>query len=184
MKELSLNILDIAMNSVKAESTRIDISLIEQGNIRALTIEDNGCGMPPEMVAAVTDPFTTSRTTRSVGMGIPLLKLAAEQAGGTFRITSRQGQNHGTVVFATFQIDHIDCAPVGDLPATIVTLIQGSPDIDFTLDWRTREGERSLDTAQMREILGPEVPLDNPAVLDWVTELLNEPFATESNSDA
>lgn len=176
MKELSLNILDIAQNSVKAEAAHVDISLIEQGNIRALTIEDDGCGMPPEMVATVTDPFTTTRTTRDVGMGIPLLKLAAEQADGTFRITSRQGENHGTVVFATFRIDHIDCVPVGDLPATIVTLIQGSPDIDFTLDWRTAEGSKSLDTAQMREILGADVPLDNPAVLAWVTELLNEPF--------
>jgi len=128
-------------------------------------------------VAAVTDPFTTTRTTRPVGMGIPLLKLAAEQAGGTFRITSRQGTNHGTVVFATFQIDHIDCVPVGDLPATIVTLIQGSPNIDFTLDWRTKDGAKELDTRQMREILGADVPLDNPAVLGWVAELLNEPFA-------
>ena len=78
MKELSLNSLDIAQNSVKAGAAHIDISLIEQGNIRALTIEDDGCGMPPEMVRTVTDPFTTTRTTRPVGMGIPLLKLPAE----------------------------------------------------------------------------------------------------------
>ena len=179
MKELSLNILDIAQNSVKAGAAHIDISLIEQGNIRALTIEDDGCGMPPEMVRAVTDPFTTTRTTRPVGMGIPLLKLAAEQAGGTFRITSRQGENHGTCVFASFQIDHIDCVPVGDLALTMVTLVQGSPDIDFTLDYRTQEGKKELDTAAMREILGPDVPLDAPAVLGWIHELLSGPFAPE-----
>ncbi len=176
MKELSLNILDIAKNSVKAGAALIEISIIEENGIRTLTIRDDGCGMSPEFLSRVTDPFTTTRTTRPVGMGLPLLKLAAEQAEGKLTITSSQGEDHGTAVTATFRIDHLDCVPVGDVPGTMVTLIQGSPDIDFDFLWRTPEGEKHLSTREMREILGEDVPLDAPEVLMWVSELLNEPF--------
>ena len=99
MKELSLNILDIAKNSVKAGASLITISIDEADSWRVLTIADNGCGMSPEFLAAVTDPFTTTRTTRPVGMGLPLLKLAAEQTGGSLSITSSQdAADHGTPV--------------------------------------------------------------------------------------
>ena len=176
MKELSLNILDIAKNSVKAEATLIEISIVEKEGIRTLTIRDDGCGMSPAFLERVTDPFTTTRTTRPVGMGLPLLKLAAEQAAGTFAITSQQGENHGTTVQATFQIDHLDCVPVGDVAGTMVTLIQGSPEIDFDFLYRTDAGEKHLSTREMREVLG-DVPLDTPEVLAWVAALLNEPFS-------
>lgn len=175
MKELSLNILDIAMNSVKAEAKNINIQLLEQGDIRTFTIDDDGCGMDPEFLKNVTDPFTTTRTTRAVGLGIPLLKLAAEQANGEFSIDSKQGENHGTSVRATFQISHLDCVPLGDIAGTMVTLIQGSPDIDFTLDYITDEGEKHLSTAEIREML-EGVPLDTPEVLQWISEMLSEPF--------
>lgn len=176
MKELSLNILDIAMNSVKAEASLIEISIIEEDGFRTLTIRDDGCGMSPEFLARVTDPFTTTRTTRPVGMGLPLLKLAAEQADGGLTITSSQGEDHGTAVQANFRIDHLDCVPVGDVAGTMVTLIQGSPDIDFDFLWRTEAGEKRLSTREMREILG-DVPLNTPEVLAWVSEMLNEPFS-------
>ena len=174
MKELSLNILDIAKNSVKAKATLIEIRIDETDGRRTLTIRDNGCGMPPEMVATVTDPFTTSRTTRPVGMGLPLLKLAAEQAGGTLTVTSSQGEDHGTVVTASFDMNNIDCVPLGDYAGSMVTLIQVSPEIDFSFHYHRQEGDITLDTAQMREILG-DVPLDTPDVLVWVYESLTEP---------
>lgn len=175
MKELSLNILDIAKNSVKAKASHITITIDEDGTWRTLTIADNGCGMPPEMLATVTDPFTTSRRTRPVGMGIPLLKLAAEQTGGTLTIRSSQDEaDHGTVVTATFDIAHLDCVPLGDYAGTMVTLIQGSPEIDFSFRYRTPSGEITLETAQMREVLG-DVPLDTPEVLSWVYESLCAP---------
>ncbi|MBE6934958.1 MAG: ATP-binding protein [Ruminococcaceae bacterium] len=179
MKELSLNILDIAKNSVKAEATRIDISIIEENGVRTLTIADDGCGMSPEFLSRVTDPFTTTRTTRPVGMGLPLLKLAAEQAEGDMTIRSQQGEGHGTTVTATFRIDHLDCVPVGDVASTMAALIQGSPEIDFVFTYRTAAGEKFLSTIEMREILG-DVPLDTPEVLMWVTESLNEPFTNET----
>ena len=175
MKELSLNILDIAKNSVKAKASRITVTIDEDGTWRKLTIADNGCGMPPEMLATVTDPFTTSRKTRPVGMGIPLLKLAAEQTGGELTIQSSQDEaDHGTVVTATFDMTHLDCVPLGDYAGTMVTLIQGSPDIDFFFRYRTPSGEIILDTAEMREVLG-DVPLDTPEVLSWVYESLCAP---------
>ena len=175
MKELSLNILDIAKNSVKAKASLITIRIDEENGWRTLTIKDDGCGMPPEMVATVTDPFTTSRTTRPVGMGLPLLKLAAEQTGGTLSVRSSQDEkDHGTEVKATFDMQHLDCVPVGDYAGSIVTLIQGSPDIDFSFTYRRADGtEINLETAQMREILG-DVPLNNPDVLAWVAASLSE----------
>lgn len=177
MKELSLNILDIAENSVHAHAKRIEIGITERDGLRTLTITDDGCGIPPEILETVTDPFTTSRTTRPVGMGLPLLKLAAEQAEGSFSIVSSQGEaDHGTSVTASFKTDHIDCVPVGDLASTLVTLVQGSPDIDFVLTYGTDKGEKRIDTAEMREILGPDVPLDTPSVLVWLAEAVNEPI--------
>ena len=175
MKELSLNILDIAKNSVKAKAGLITIIIDETEGWRTLTIRDNGCGMPPEMVATVTDPFTTSRTTRPVGMGLPLLKLAAEQAGGTLSVTSSQDEtDHGTEVTATFDMKNIDCVPLGDYAGTMVTLIQGSPDIDFSFLYRRGDGrEIRLETAEMRQILG-DIPLDTPDVLAWIAASLTE----------
>ena len=183
MKELSLNILDIAENSVKAGASLIEIIITERGNSRELVIRDDGCGMSKEMVETVTDPFTTSRTTRPVGMGIPLLKLAAEQTGGHIEISSSQGTDHGTRVCAQFFTDHIDCVPLGDLASTMVTLIQGSPNLDFSLVYDTEEGKKNLDTREMREILGEDVPLDSPSVLMWVAELIREPFEPENATE-
>ena len=126
MKELSLNILDIAENSVKAGATLITVSLTQAGNVLTIDITDDGCGMDAETVRRVTDPFYTTRTTRRVGLGLPLLKLEAEQTGGTLTVTSRTAaqcpDGHGTTVRATFHTDHIDCMPLGDVTATLVRL--------------------------------------------------------------
>ena len=122
MKELSLNILDITENSVKAGASLTEILLTEQENALTITIRDNGCGMDAETVKRVTDPFYTTRTTRAVGLGLPLLKLEAQQTGGDVTVTSRDKatypDTHGTQVQAVFYTDHIDCPPVGDMPAT------------------------------------------------------------------
>ena len=180
MKELSLNVLDIAKNSVKAKATLIDISLIEEGNKLTLTITDNGCGMKPQVVETVMNPFYTTRTTRKVGMGVPLLMLAAEQTGGSVTIESRHEEdhpeNHGTVVTATFYTDHIDFTPIGDLVSSIETLIMGSPEIDFTF-LHDRKGQRvELDTRQLREVLGEDVPLDSFEVIQWIGQFLREQY--------
>ncbi len=182
MKELSLNVLDITKNSVKAKATLIDISLVEVGSLLTMTITDNGCGMKSEVVETVMNPFYTTRTTRKVGMGIPLLMLAAEQTGGTVTIESRHEEEfpdgHGTVVTAMFFTDHIDFTPIGDMVSTMETLIMGSPEIDFTFV-HDRNGQRvELDTRQLREVLG-DVPLDSYEVVQWIGDFLREQYSAE-----
>ena len=177
MKELSLNILDLAQNSIKARAKHLEILLTRSGNWLTIQISDDGTGMSPAFAAEAADPFTTTRTTRKVGMGLPLFKMAAEQTGGTFSLVSqqaqREGEKHGTTVTATFDTAHVDCEPLGDIAETILTLIQGNPDLSLTYVYRTETGEQTLSTDEMREILGEDVPLNSPDVLAWARDFLN-----------
>ena len=175
MKELSLNVLDITENSVKAKATKTQITIVEKDNALLLNIKDDGTGMPKEIVESVTNPFYTTRTTRKVGLGLPLLKMAAEQTGGNIKIESQQGENHGTTVEALFYTDHIDCAPLGDIISTIVTLIQGHPETDFLFKHIKNEKEVKLDTCELREVLG-DVPLNEYEVIKWISEYLREQY--------
>lgn len=180
MKELSLNILDIAMNSVKAEADTVKITLAETDESFEMSISDNGCGMKEDFLKTVTDPFSTTRTTRKVGMGIPFLKLAAEQTGGSFSIKSKHESEypdaHGTVTQAVFNKNSIDFTPLGDIVSTLVTLIQGSPDIHWVFVHTCPRGEVSLDTDELKAVLG-DVPLDNTEVIIWIKSYLEEAYA-------
>lgn len=183
MKELSLNILDIAKNSVKAKAENILIKLDETDDTLTLTIKDDGCGMSEETVQNVMNPFYTTRTTRNVGMGVPLLKLAAEQTGGSIEITSvcetDSPENHGTTVTAVFFKNHLDFTPLGDVVSTVTVLIQGSPDIDWKFV-HTINGETvELDTKELREVLG-DVPLDSYEVIKWIEDFLKEAYDSVS----
>lgn len=178
MKELSLNILDVAKNSVKAGATliRIIISTDECG-ILTLSIEDNGCGMSEEVLKGVTDPFYTTRTTRKVGMGLPLLKMAAEQTGGTLSIkSSDKGEKRGTVLVATFDTRSIDCMPLGDIISTVCVLIAGSPEIDFEFSDISPKGKVELNTADLRAVLGNEISLAEPEIQCWIEDNLTEQY--------
>lgn len=179
MKELSLNILDIAENSVKAGASLTEISITEQVDTLTLEIKDDGCGMSDEILKTVENPFYTTRTTRKVGMGIPLLKLAAEQTGGKIDIISKTAEqdpeHHGTTVTALFYKNHLDFTPLGDIKETVSTLIQGHPDTDFLFTHKTENGEISLNTAQLRKVLDG-VPLDTYEVIKWIKEYLNEQY--------
>lgn len=180
MKELSLNVLDIAENSVKAGATLVRIHLIDDGEVLTMMIGDDGCGMKEEILRGVIDPFYTTRTTRSVGLGIPLLKLAAEQTGGEVSISSRHESeypdSHGTEVTARFFTKHIDCTPMGDIISTVTTLIQGHPEIDFEFLHRSSDFEVRLNTLEMREILGAEIPLNDPEILTWIAQYLLDQY--------
>lgn len=178
MKELSLNILDVAKNSVKAGASLIQIFLnTDEDGILTLSIVDNGCGMSEEVLLGVTDPFYTTRTTRKVGMGLPLLKMAAEQTGGTLKISSsdRVGES-GTALVATFDTKSIDCMPLGDIVSTVCILIAGSPDIDFEFSDKRVGGEVSLDTRELREVLGDEISLAEPEIQQWIEDNLTEQY--------
>lgn len=181
MKELSLNVLDITMNSVKAGATLIEILIAETDERLEIVIRDNGCGMTDETVKQLSDPFYTTRTTRKVGMGVPFLTLAAEQTGGSVTIVSDTVEEspdaHGTTVTAVFMKNHLDYTPLGDMIPTVTTLIQGSPAIDFVFRHRMAGGEVALNTAELRQVLGEDVSLGEFEVLQWIEGYLQEQYA-------
>ncbi len=179
MRELSLNVMDIVQNSISANSTeiKIDISEDKQKDFLAITITDNGKGMTEEQVKNVTDPFYTTRTTRPVGLGVPLFKMEAEMTGGSFVINSVLGT--GTSLKAVFVPSHIDMIPLGDINSTILPLVIGNPDINFiyTRSLVTKDGEKrdfSLETNEIKEVLGDDVPLTSPDVVLWIKGYLKE----------
>lgn len=173
MQELSLNILDIAQNSVRAGADLIRILVDEQPADDTLTIvvEDNGCGMAPEQLEQVTDPFFTSRTTRKVGLGVPLFKMGAQMTGGSFQIESEPGK--GTRVRAVFGYSHIDRMPLGDMCETMCSLVGCNPAIDF-LYFHIYDGKSfCMDTREFRAVLG-DVSLDTPDVIMFIRDYLRE----------
>ena len=172
MKELSLHILDIAQNSIAAGCTLLELSLTEREGLLTLVIADDGRGMSPDFLAAVTDPFTTTRTTRKIGLGLPLLRLAAEQTGGGLSIVSTVGV--GTTVTACFRTDHIDCPPLGDMAGTVAALVQGAPGIETVYTHSTGRGAFTFDTREIRAVLGPDVSLAEPEVFQWMREYIGE----------
>ena len=178
MKELSLNILDIATNSVKAGATLVKISIEQRANRLTIIIDDNGRGMTREQVSHLSDPFYTTRTTRKVGLGVPFLKLAAEQTGGYVSIESvpaAESAQHGTTVTAVFDSSHIDFTPLGDIVGTLLTLIQGSPDMDIVFDHIVDDKKVHLDTRELRGVLG-DVPLSSYEVLAWIKDYLLQQY--------
>ena len=163
MKEIALYTLDIAQNSITAQAKRLDITLTEEGETITLSIRDDGTGMAPELLARVSDPFTTTRTTRAMGLGLPLLRLAAEQTGGSLSIESTLGV--GTAVTAVFVASHIDCPPVGDMAGTITLLIQGAPELELHYTHRRGDALARLDTEELHALLGPELSLAEPELI-------------------
>lgn len=173
MRELSLNILDIAQNSISAGASIITIEVSENttDNTLLIGVYDNGKGMSEEQVKSVIDPFFTTRTTRKVGMGIPLFKMAAEQTGGSLEIKSELGV--GTEVKAYFKTDSVDFTPLGDVASTIQMLITMNTDRDFVYKHSVNEKEFVCDTREIKEILG-DVPLDTYEVSQWLKDFITE----------
>ena len=173
MRELSLNVLDIVQNSITANANLIEIELIEDINNDMLKINifDNGKGMTDEQIKSVTDPFYTTRTTRKIGLGIPLFKMAAEMSGGTFKIESAVGV--GTKIYASYIHSSIDRMPVGNINETVSMLIRMNPEIDFIYTHSYNEKSYSIDTRELRAQLD-DIPLDTPDVIDWIKEYLTE----------
>lgn len=171
MTELSLNVLDIAQNSITAGATLIIISVIVHSSKDELiiSIQDNGHGMTKEQVKKCTDPFYTSRTTRKVGLGIPFFKSACELTGGHFSISSCPGT--GTDITASFGLSHIDRMPLGDMTSTIHSLIIMNCDIDFLYTYSIDERSTVLDTRELRNVL-QNIRFDVPDVSDYIKEYL------------
>ena len=175
MRDLSMHVLDIAQNSVKANAKTVSISFtIDEQRWLTIVFTDDGTGMAPELLKKVTDPFTTTRTTRKVGLGIPLIKENAELTGGTVTIESQPGK--GTTLTATFDLNHIDCPPMGDMCDTLLTLVLLNPDQpDFVFHAQTPDREASFDTRIIRQALDG-VALNEPDVTQWIRDAINEEF--------
>lgn len=169
MRELSLHILDIVENSVKANASVVKIDIIVKEGYINIAVKDNGKGMDKEFLDSVTNPFTTSRTTRKVGLGIPLMKMAVENAGGSFSIESEKGE--GTIVYSSFLINHIDRMPLGDLAETIITLMDNKT--DFVWKICVEDKEFIFDTKEVKEQLDP-VPIDSMEVLVYLKSYIKE----------
>ena len=175
MRELSLNILDIAQNSISAGASLTEIVVNENTKDKTLLIGiyDNGCGMTEEQVKSVIDPFFTTRTTRKVGMGIPLFKMSCEQTGGKFTIESEKGV--GTKINALYKTDSIDFTPLGDIASTIVTIVSMNDDKDFLFRRILDDKEFIFSTVEIKKVLDG-VSLSEPSVMNWIEEYLNEQY--------
>ncbi len=173
MQELALHILDIVQNSITANANLIKIEIAEdiRNDFLTITISDNGKGMTVEEIRMVTDPWFTSRTTRRVGMGLPLLKHSVQQAAGSLVVSSEPG--NGTEVIAVFRHAHIDRPPLGDLAGVIKLLIGANPGIDFF--YRHKKGDREyiLDSREVKTIL-EGVSVSNPEVMNYIGEMVKE----------
>jgi len=173
MKDLSLHILDIVQNSLVADSTEVYIGCTQDATNETLSlaIQDNGKGMCTETLQKVTDPFFTTRTTRKVGMGIPLLKQNAEATGGSFKIESCKGE--GTKLEATFGLNHVDRPPLGDLPGVVVLIAGANPAIRFKYVHSVGEKCYVFDTLEVSKVLDG-LPINNAEVLRFLKEMITE----------
>lgn len=174
MTELSLHILDIVQNSIKANATLIEIDINEdvKNNLLTIQIIDNGCGMDKDFLSDVVNPFRTTRTTRKVGLGLSLFKNACEQTGGSFEITSELGC--GTKVSAVFVYDSIDRQPIGDMASTISTIIGSNDKIDYIYTHSYNEQSFEFSTKEIRKVLGEEICLSEIDVLNWIEGYITE----------
>jgi hypothetical protein len=173
VRELALHLLDIAENSVAAEAKTITLTVEEdtRADRLKLSVADDGRGMDEELAAMVTDPFVTTRTTRKVGLGIPLLKAAAEACNGGLTIATGVGQ--GTRVDCEFQHSHIDRMPLGDMAGTLLALIVTTPQIHWIFRHRVNEDEFVFDSQPIKDELG-DVPFTEPGVLTFLREMLQQ----------
>lgn len=173
MLELAAHILDIAENSVRAGAGLVEIIIIEDNaeNLLSIEINDDGCGMTKEEIKKACDPFYTTKTVRRVGLGIPLLTDAAERAGGKLDLESIKGK--GTRLKATFQLDHLDRQPMGDIISTLIILIAGNCDIDFLFRHRKNNRQFEMDTRDIRKEID-DISINHPQILKYIRNVLEE----------
>jgi len=167
VEDLSLHILDIVENSIEAGANRIEIRILEdlKKDIFSLEIRDNGRGISEEVLKGVTDPFYTTRKTRGVGLGLPLLYQSAKEAEGDVSIKSEEGV--GTVLYAYFKHSHIDRKPLGNIVDTLIVLIAGNPEIDFFYEHRRNGNTYSIDTKEIKSEL-EGIPVNSSEVIEII----------------
>lgn len=182
MTELSLNILDIVQNSVAAGASLIEIYINESivEDKLEVVIKDNGRGIPKQIIDTVDDPFTTTRTTRKTGLGLPLLRHHACLTGGDIEIKSEEGK--GTEVKAFFGLSHIDRQPLGDITGVLIILMSANPDIDFLYKHSTQAGNYSFSTIEAKRLLEVK-KINDYGLLRDIGEMIRENLISISVSE-
>jgi hypothetical protein len=148
MKDIASHILDITENSVRAGASLVEISVDVDANTYRFSIKDNGCGMTPEQVEQLQNPFYTSRKTRKVGLGIPFLMQNCKMSGGGVSVKSTLGT--GTELEAEFGLNHIDRPPEGEMADVFVNIATGYSETDFVFNYTTLKGNFNLDTREVK----------------------------------
>lgn len=173
MLELAAHILDIAENSVRAGATLVEIIIEENEKTNLLSIEiiDNGIGMTKEEIEKALDPFYTTKRVRRVGLGLPLLSDAAQRAGGRLQVDSVKGK--GTNLKVSFQLNHIDRQPLGDIVSTLIILIAGNCNVDFLFRYKNNERDFEMDTRDIRNEIN-DIPINHPEILKYIRSVLQE----------
>ncbi len=176
MRELSLHILDIAQNSIRAGAENLDIRIEENfcENILLIKVGDDGRGIEKDSIEEVVDPFVTTRTTREVGLGLSLLQETAESSGGSLSIDSEPGE--GTAVTARFELDHLDRPPLGSLADTLISLIAVNPDLEITYRHQKDGDSFDFSTEEIKAEL-QDIDIQEPGILKWLEEYLRENIA-------
>ena len=171
MNELSLYILDLVQNSIEAGASLVKIKIAEdlKEDLFTITIEDNGRGIPQDVIDKVTDPFYTTRKTRKVGLGLSLAKQLAMDCEGSFTIERLE---KGTKIVLKMKHSHIDRPPLGNITETLLALITGAPDVNFKFCYKKDRNEFIFDTRSIRDILGDDIPLNTLSVLDFIRSQL------------
>ncbi len=173
MLTLADHILDIAENSVRAGAKLIQIFIEEDSINDLLTLEitDDGHGMAKDVLQKALDPFYTTKTVRRVGLGLPLLRDAAERSGGVFQVNSEE--NCGTTVKATFGLRHLDRQPLGAIINIIIILIISNSDIDFFYKHRHNDRQFEMDTREIRKEI-EDVPINHPEIIKYIRGAMEE----------
>ncbi len=173
MNDLSMHVLDIVQNSITAGASLIGIEVSEniRKNTLTIRISDNGKGMSPEQLTQVANPYFTTRTTRKIGLGVPLFKQNAEMSGGSFNIESKT--NKGTAVTAVFGYNHLDRPPLGNMANAIMLLVSANPSIDFIYTYRYNAQTYIFDTREVKEAISP-IPVNEPQIIRMLTEMIRE----------
>ncbi|MDB9822489.1 ATP-binding protein [Deltaproteobacteria bacterium] len=173
MRELSLHIMDVIENGITAGADLITLKIAEdrKSNLLTIVIIDNGSGIPENILETIMDPFFTTRTTRRVGLGLSLFREASKRCSGEFNISSKEGE--GTRISASFQLDHIDMAPVGDMSGSLSCLIMGNSEVDFLYSHEVDGKSFQIDTRHIRDELDG-VPINNLEVIKYITRTISE----------
>jgi hypothetical protein len=173
MKTITDHIVDILQNSTRAGATevKLNIRILPESDFMVFEVADNGRGIPRHLADTVTDPFTTTRKTRRVGLGLPLLRQHASMSGGSMQVSSEEGT--GTTVSASFGLNSIDRQPLGNIGEAVALFITGTPGVNLVFSYSSPQGSFSISTEEISESLDGDDP-GRPVWFGFIREMITD----------